>query len=56
MAFEGAGIEELTGCFEEPVIIERGVMDDEISDIGIAPVFVGVDDGAVRERMSRRDS
>ena len=52
MTFEGARVEELTRGFEEPVVVERGIIDDEICNIRIAPVFVGINHRAMCERSS----
>ena len=49
MAFEGACVEKLTRRFEEPVVVKRGVVNDEIHHVGIATIFVGVDHCAVRK-------
>ena len=49
MAFEGARVEELTWGFEEPGVVGCGIVDDEISHVGGAPVLVGVNDGSMRE-------
>src|SRR5512139_3786840 len=49
MAFEGTRVEELPRGFEEPGVVERGIVNDEISHVRGAPVLVGVNDGSMRE-------
>ena len=52
MTFESACVEELAWGFEKPVVVERGVVDDEISHIRIAPVLVRVNHRAMREECA----
>ena len=50
MTFESARVKELTWSFEKPVIVKRGVMDDEICHFGVAPIFEGINYRAVGEK------
>ncbi len=50
MAFERARVEELARRFEEPIIIEYGIVNDKIRHIWTAPIFVGVNDSPVCEK------
>jgi hypothetical protein len=43
----------LTRGFEKSVIVERGIINNKICNIGVAPVFVGVNHCAVGGRGGR---
>src|SRR3990172_4770012 len=49
VTLEGAGVEQLAGRAEEPVVVERGVMNDEVGQVGTATILVRIDHRAVDE-------
>ena len=49
VTLEGAGVEQLAGRAEEPVVVERGIVDDEVGQVGTATILVRIDHRAVDE-------
>ena len=49
VAAKGTTVKDLPLAAEEPGIVEPGVVDDKVGDVGRAPVLVGVHDGPVDE-------